>query len=111
MIGGDGVSRRCEGFFVRGCAMKGRYVFRVAASIVLVVAVMAGAAAHEPAVGERGEATRAWLQYQRSGDHASASERPMPGDVAERVYHRYLQSFSHPIPETFERQRGFTTGQ
>lgn len=96
---------------MRGCEMKGRYVFRVAASILLAVAVMASAAAHEPAVGERGEATRVWLQYQRSGDHASASERPMPGDVAERVYQRYLQSFSHPIPETFERERGFTTGQ
>lgn len=96
---------------MRGCEMKGRYVFWLAAFILLVLAVMAGAAAHEPAVDERGEATREWLRYQRSGDHASVSERPMPGDVAERVYQRYLQSFSHPIPETFERERGFTTGQ
>jgi hypothetical protein len=29
----------------------------------------------------------------------------MPGEVADRVYQRYLQSFTHPIPEQFERER------
>lgn len=54
-----------------------------------------------PAVGEQ---TRSWLELQASGAQASAAERPMQGEVAERVYQRYLDSFTHPIPERFPRE-------
>lgn len=45
--------------------------------------------------------TEAWLDLQRSGREAAAP-RPLSGDVASRIYQRYLKSFTHPIPESFE---------
>lgn len=45
-----------------------------------------------------GDTTRALLQLQASG--SSGGERlPILGDQASLSYARYLQSFSHPIPE------------
>lgn len=78
---------------------------------VVLLLVMGVAGADPAGDAERGEATRFWLQLQRSGQEASTTERPMPGEVAERVYQRYLESFTHPIPSTFEREDGFTAGQ
>lgn len=49
-------------------------------------------------------ATAQWLELQRSGQAAGAAGR-LPGDAAERVYQRYLNSFDHPIAENFERYR------
>lgn len=60
-------------------------------------------AASEPAAGtEAGKQTRAALELQRSGQAASGTERPMSGAVAERTYQRYVDSFAHPIPESFK---------
>lgn len=54
--------------------------------------------------GEKvGDETRAWTQLQAGGSAASTVERPMSGDVAERVYDRYANSFNHPIPDQFKR--------
>lgn len=56
-----------------------------------------------------GETTRAWLELQRSNNASWGTPRPMPGEVAERVYARYLKSFEQPIPEQFARE-GFVGG-
>lgn len=58
---------------------------------------------------ETGETTRAWLELQRSNNASWGTPRPMPGEVAKRVYDRYLQSFEQPIPGQFERE-GFVGG-
>ena len=52
-----------------------------------------------------GGGTRSWLNLQRSGQ-AAAPVRPLPGPVASRIYRRYLESFDHPVPVFFERERG-----
>lgn len=46
-----------------------------------------------------GDATQGLLAWQRSGDIASPTRRPIAGDVANRSYERYLKSFEFPIPE------------
>jgi hypothetical protein len=48
-----------------------------------------------------GDATRDLLALQRSGSMASATRRPIDGEVASRSYLRYLKSFEHPIPEKY----------
>lgn len=62
-------------------------------------------AAKEPAKpAPVGAATRGALTLQRSGRAASATERPMSGEVAGRTHQRYVESFSQPIPESFAEQ-------
>ena len=46
-----------------------------------------------------GDATQGLLAWQRSGDIASTTPRPIGGSVAQRSYERYLKSFEFPIPE------------
>lgn len=46
-----------------------------------------------------GDATQSLLAWQRSGEIASASPRPIAGTVANRSYERYLKSFEFAIPE------------
>lgn len=48
-----------------------------------------------------GEQTRDWLSLQREGKAASTQPQPVSGAVAAKVYQRYEDSFSHPIPEYF----------
>jgi hypothetical protein len=48
-----------------------------------------------------GSQTRLWLATQTSGANSVTEERPMPGEVASLVYQRYLNSFTHPIPERY----------
>lgn len=63
------------------------------------------ALAAEP-VSPVGADTRAWLALQSSGNSADATtERPLPGEVADRIYQRYLKSFEQPIPAEFKRQQ------
>lgn len=52
----------------------------------------------------RGEA-REWVRLQTSGDAAERAPSGMEGEVADRVWQRYVDSFSYPIPERFERDR------
>ena len=61
------------------------------------------APAAEEAAGsapEAGTETRNLLELQRSGQSASDTERPLSGDVAQRVNKRYAESFSQPIPKS-----------
>ncbi|APX92853.1 hypothetical protein BWR19_07870 [Halomonas sp. 1513] len=41
------------------------------------------------------------LDAQRSGRHASANPQNLSGAAQQRIYRRYLESFSHPIPDTY----------
>ena len=63
------------------------------------------ALAEEPAADHRiGHQSQHWLDIQTSGALATDTQREMAGPVAERVYQRYLDSFTHPIPEQFPRE-------
>jgi hypothetical protein len=46
-----------------------------------------------------GDATHNLLAWQRSGEIASPTPRPIAGSVASRSYERYVKSFEHAIPE------------
>lgn len=59
---------------------------------------------------EVGQKTHDLLELQRSGTAASPTPRPMPGDIAERVYERYAESFSLPVPENFSRDTFVESG-
>lgn len=48
-----------------------------------------------------GERTYRLLEQQRSGQFASRHDQWLSGDVQQQIYHRYVDSFSRPIPETF----------
>jgi len=55
-----------------------------------------------PAAGTQ---TKRWLELQRSGAQASIHPEGIDADVNENIYQRYVNSFTHEIPETFERER------
>lgn len=56
-----------------------------------------------------GSATRSWTELQISNSAASPVARPLTGEVADKIYQRYLDSYTKPIPQTFPRDN-FTTG-
>lgn len=73
--------------------------------IAAVVALSLGACASQKPLGS---STRAWTDLQRNTAAAPGWSRPMPGDAADKVYQRYLNSFGQPIPDAFGR-KSFTT--
>lgn len=82
----------------------------------LLVVVLSGAL---PVLAQSQDATpapvtgpeaRAWLELQKGGTAASPTERPLPGEIADRSYQRYAESFSHPIPETLDREGFISEG-
>jgi len=50
-----------------------------------------------------GELTRQWMEMQRSGAQASVHPDGISSDVVENIYQRYVNSFTHEIPETYSR--------
>lgn len=72
--------------------------------LILILAVPVGAYAADQGHAQLGNEVRAWTDLQKSGSASVPEARPMPGEVADKVYDRYLQSFGHPIPESFERE-------
>lgn len=55
-----------------------------------------------PQPGARiGDAARALRDLQSGGSAASATPRPIAGDVAGLSYQRYLDTFKQPIPPSF----------
>jgi hypothetical protein len=79
---------------------KHRWMF----ALLLAMPGIASAADPAPEDAAFGTQTRAWLELQTSNNASLGAARPMPGEVAEQVYSRYVKSFSHPIPENFERE-------
>lgn len=76
----------------------------------LTLGTVALATAQEPTSEPKsGSAAEAWLELQKSGTAASATPRPMPGEIADRSYERYANSFSTPIPNELGRE-GFLSG-
>lgn len=79
-------------------------------SVAMLLAFCFGAgvgvasAANPAGLPPNGEETRAWLQLQKSGNASLGAPRPMTGEVADQVYRRYLESFTRPVPEDFERE-------
>lgn len=53
------------------------------------------------AAAQPGDATRNLLQLQLDGS-AAGKHLPMLGNEASASYHRYMDSFNHPIPEFYE---------
>ena len=79
---------------------------RISLVLLLCYAASAAVAGNGDARSAAGGA-QAWLELQRSGAQAG-SDKPISGEVAARIFDRYLESFEQPIPETFQRSRGFT---
>ena len=67
------------------------------------------ALAQEDTTTTQGASTREWLELQKSGSTASPESRPLPGEAADKVYQRYVDSYGRPLPETFPRE-GFGAG-
>lgn len=63
---------------------------------------VASAAAVQNKRAQVGDATRKLMELQASGVLASEKSYPVSVDVAERIYQRYLESFSHPIAEKLD---------
>lgn len=79
---------------------------------ILALALAAPGAAFAQDAGEPafGSQTQALVDLQISNNAALGTARPMPGEVADQVYSRYVKSFSHPIPERFEREKFSNSG-
>ncbi len=94
-------------------------IARCSAALGLVSLVMAASAMEPPpatvsapavSAGAFGSETRAWVDLQASGTQAAEGLRPMPGEIADHVYQRYLDSFKQPIPAEFKRQSAAASG-
>ncbi len=72
--------------------------------MVMAIVAASGAAMADENRAAYGDQARAWMDLQKSAEN-KAPPRGLPGEAAERVYQRYLQSFTRPIPERFERDR------
>lgn len=79
------------------------------ALLPLLLLIALPVAAQEEAAPEQGASTREWLELQKSGNTAAPESRPLPGEAADKVYQRYVDSYGRPLPETFPRE-GFGTG-
>lgn len=76
----------------------------------LLLALLGAASASNAAETSEGDGldVRAWTDLQKSGTAASPVSRPLPGEIADRSYKRYADSFSQPIPEHLGRE-GFVS--
>ena len=63
-----------------------------------------------PATNRVGDATSYLLALQAGGQYASRNAYPVTSDVAQRTYARYLESFTHKIPESSDSQVGSNSG-
>lgn len=86
--------------------------FRLTVPALLVLASLPSSAAAQTrdAVTVPTNSAQAWLDLQVSGSAASPDERPMPGEIADKVYQRYVESFTQPIPESLKRDNFVSSG-
>jgi uncharacterized membrane protein YgcG len=68
--------------------------------MIIAACLLPLAALAQPQAGsdEFGAQTDAWLNLQTSNSASVPSTPPLPGEVATRIYERYLRSFTYPIP-------------
>lgn len=78
--------------------------------LAAIVAAAFSAQAEDAGSSTLGPDARAWTGLQVSGQAASPAERPLPGDIAEKTYERYANSFAQPIPEALRRDSFSTSG-
>jgi len=50
-----------------------------------------------------GDEVHAWTDLQKSGAASNKTPQPMPGEIADKVYDRYLKTFDYSIPQAFGR--------
>lgn len=79
---------------------------KLTTSCFLAVSMMSATAFAEPDIVYTQNpapqtATHRLLELQRSGQNASTEEQYLSGKVSTEVYKRYVQSFTHAIPERF----------
>jgi hypothetical protein len=77
--------------------------------IVAALGLLCAGCANKNTAGY-GPQTRAWMAQQKSSQN-QAPPQGMTGEAADRAYQRYLQSFTRPIPDKFERERAGGEGQ
>ena len=77
---------------------------RILAATLLLLAGPAHAQESAPSPEAVGPETRSWVDLQTGGSVASTVDRPMPGDIATRVYQRHADSFAKPIPDSLGRE-------
>jgi hypothetical protein len=88
----------------------------VAGMVAMALAVPQAAFASQPSTAPYAEApgagggTQTWMSLQISGAESDMSPYTLPGDVASRIYVRWSESYSHPIPEYFKSQRYVNSG-
>lgn len=79
--------------------------------LMLLALIMPLAAMAEDKGGEYrlGDEVHAWTDLQKSGAASNPKPQPMPGEIADKVYDRYLKTFDYSIPQFFDRQ-SFVSG-
>lgn len=81
-----------------------------AGMVALLLTAGTAGAADRASEAPLGTDTRNWVELQASGRASLGAVRPMPGEVAEKVYERYLESFENRIPERYERESFVSSG-
>ena len=99
-------SARCLGLGLTGLLL---IVGHISPSVAAAVSDGTAQAKGEPRRHEIGETTRQLLELQASG-RAGAPVQPTTGDEAAASYKRFIDSFSHPIPEYFQTMVGQRAG-
>ncbi|MGH8497609.1 MAG: DUF3613 domain-containing protein, partial [Methylococcales bacterium] len=82
-----------------------RFIIMVLSSALFATCFTARAA--ELPTESFGSDVRQWMELQRSGVAASLIRQTVSGPVAEKIHERYVQSFTHPIPEYFRRNDNY----
>lgn len=84
--------------------MKTRLIVVALAALLPLTAIAA-----EPSTSPSTQ-SKDWVDLQTSGKQASGTPRPMPGEIADNAYQRYVDSFKQPIPAEFKRQSADSSG-
>lgn len=71
---------------------------------IMKLMLLAGLLAGCSSVPVNGRDTRDWLSLQKNGAAASTETPQMVGEAADKAYKRYVDSFGHPLPETYSRE-------
>ncbi|PIG07271.1 DUF3613 domain-containing protein [Comamonas sp. 26] len=79
-------------------------------ALAAVTQVPSSTSLNPPATNRVGDATSYLLALQAGGHYASRNAYPVTSDVAQRTYARYLESFTHKIPESSDSQVGSSSG-